>query len=97
MLRMPLVHSTPYCSTFTSKVLRVDGGLSVNNWFSSHLANILVMEVARSVCAETNAIGVAYLAGLQTNICASLGELTQTWQSKRISLKTDKQYRGSRV
>jgi|TARA_B110000046_G_scaffold120275_1_gene126996 glycerol kinase len=55
------------------------------------------MEVARSVCAETNAIGVAYLAGLQTNICASLGELTQTWQSKQISLKTEKQYLGSRV
>ena len=76
------------------KVLRVDGGMAVNDWFLSHLANILGAEVARPVSVETSAIGVAYLAGLQANIYASLDELTQMWQcNQTFSPKIDKQFR----
>ena len=60
--------------------LRVDGGMAVNDGFLSHLANILGAKVARPTCAETSALGVAYLAGLQANIYQSLHELTQIWQ-----------------
>ena len=60
--------------------LRVDGGMAVNDWFLSHLANILGAKVARPTCVETSALGVAYLAGLQANIYQSLHELTQMWQ-----------------
>jgi glycerol kinase len=76
------------------KVLRVDGGMAVNDWFLSHLANILGAEVARPVSVETSAIGVAYLAGLQANIYTSLDELTQMWQcNQTFSPKIDKQFR----
>ena len=76
------------------KVLRVDGGMAVNDWFLSHLANILGAEVARPMCVETSAIGVAYLAGLQANIYESLDELTQMWQCEQtFSPKINKPFR----
>ena len=74
--------------------LRVDGGMAVNDWFLSHLANILGAEVTRPTCVETSAIGVAYLAGLQAQIYKSLTELTSMWQSdQRFTPKIDKQCR----
>jgi glycerol kinase len=74
--------------------LRVDGGMAVNDWFLSHLANILGAEVTRPTCVETSAIGVAYLAGLQAQIYKSLTELTSMWQSdQRFRPKIDKQFR----
>jgi len=74
--------------------LRVDGGMAVNDWFLSHLANILGAEVARPTCVETSALGVAYLAGLQANIYQSLHELTQMWQcDQRFTPSIDKPLR----
>ena len=74
--------------------LRVDGGMAVNDWFLSHLANILGAEVTRPTCVETSALGVAYLAGLQAQIYKSLTELTSMWQSdQRFTPKIDKQFR----
>lgn len=70
------------------KELRVDGGMAVNDWFLSHLANILGAEVARPTCVETSALGVAYLAGLQANIYQSLDELEQMWQCDRRFVPT---------
>jgi glycerol kinase len=68
--------------------------MAVNDWFLSHLANILGAEVARPVCVETSAIGAAYLAGLQANIYESLDELTQMWQCERTFSPTiDKSFR----
>jgi glycerol kinase len=65
------------------KELRVDGGMAVNNWFLSHLADILGAEVARPTCVETSALGVAYLAGLQAQIYSCLDELSDMWQCER--------------
>ena len=74
--------------------LRVDGGMAVNDWFLSHLSDILGAKVARPTCVETSALGVAYLAGLQANIYDSLDELTQMWQcDQRFTPKIDKQVR----
>ena len=68
--------------------------MAVNDWFLSHLANILGAEVTRPTCIETSAIGVAYLAGLQAQIYKSLTELTSMWQSdQRFTPKIDKQFR----
>ena len=63
--------------------LRVDGGMVVNDWFLSHLANVLDAPVARPICVESSALGVAYLAGLQAKVYASLDELSQMWQCER--------------
>jgi len=63
--------------------LRVDGGMVVNDWFLSHLANVLNAQVSRPTCVESSALGVAYLAGLQAKIYASLDELSEMWQCDR--------------
>jgi glycerol kinase len=76
------------------KVLRVDGGMAVNDWFLSHLANILGAEVARPTCVETSAMGVAYLSGLQAKIYESLDEIAEMWQCEQLfAPKIDKQFR----
>ena len=63
--------------------LRVDGGMVVNDWFLNHLANVLDARVDRPTCVESSALGVAYLAGLQAQVYASLDELSQMWQCDR--------------
>ncbi len=60
--------------------LRVDGGMVVNDWFLSHLANILDAEVERPNCVESSSLGVAYLAGLQAQVYSSLEQLAAMWQ-----------------
>lgn len=61
-------------------VLRVDGGMTKNNWLMQFLANILNTRVERPTCIETTALGAAYLAGLQVGIFASLNDIAQNWQ-----------------
>ncbi len=63
------------------KTLRVDGGMVANNWLLQFLADTLNLNVQRSKCIETSALGVAYLAGLQTGMFQSLDEITSLWQS----------------
>lgn len=63
--------------------LRVDGGMVVNNWFLSHLSNVLDAKVSRPTCVESSALGVAYLAGLQAKVYDSLEELSEMWQCDR--------------
>jgi glycerol kinase len=60
--------------------LRVDGGMVVNDWFLSHLANILNADVERPNCVESSALGVAYLAGLQAQVYSSVEQLAAIWQ-----------------
>lgn len=63
--------------------LRVDGGMVVNDWFLTHLSNVLDARVDRPTCLESSALGVAYLAGLQAKVYASLDELSQMWQCEQ--------------
>ena len=65
------------------ETLRVDGGMVVNDWFLNHLANMLDARVDRPTCVESSALGVAYLAGLQSKVYASLDEISQMWQCDR--------------
>lgn len=60
--------------------LRVDGGMVVNDWFLSHLADILNADVERPNCVESSALGVAYLAGLQAQVYSSLEQIAALWQ-----------------
>jgi glycerol kinase len=66
--------------TLTLGILRVDGGMSANNWLMQFLADILGVEVQRPACIETTALGAAYLAGLQVGIYQSLDEIAARWQ-----------------
>ncbi len=65
------------------KTLRVDGGMVVNDWFLSHLANVLDARVDRPMCVESSALGVAYLAGLEAGVYESLDQLSQMWQCEQ--------------
>ena len=63
--------------------LRVDGGMVANNWLIQFLSDILDLTVTRPVIHETTALGVAYLAGLQSGVYQSLDEITSYWQKDR--------------
>ncbi|RDV29022.1 glycerol kinase [Alteromonas aestuariivivens] len=60
--------------------LRVDGGMSNNDWVMGFLADILGAEVERPKVTETTALGAAYLAGHQAGIYVSVDQVTRQWQ-----------------
>ena len=62
------------------KNLRVDGGMTVNNWLLQFIADILDIKIDRPICIETTALGAAYLAGLQMGIYESLEDISKHWQ-----------------
>lgn len=64
-------------------ILRVDGGMAVNNWLLQFLADILGATVDRPTSIETTALGAAYLAGLQAGVFSSLDEIAQRWRRDR--------------
>jgi glycerol kinase len=55
--------------------LKVDGGMSQNNFFVQRLADVLGIEIRRPVNAESTAFGAACLAGLGGGVYASLAEI----------------------
>ena len=48
--------------------IRIDGGMSVNDWFAGFLADQLAIPVERPVVTETTALGAACLAGLSAGV-----------------------------
>lgn len=60
--------------------MRVDGGMSANNWLLQFLADMINVQVQRPACIETSALGAAYLAGLQAGVYSSLTEIEQLWK-----------------
>ncbi len=67
----------------TPVALRVDGGMTVNDWTMQRLADLLGVPVERPVVTETTALGAAYLAGLQTGLFGGLAELPRLWARDR--------------
>ena len=63
--------------------LRVDGGMVTNNWLMQFLADILNVPVERPTVTETTALGVAYLAALQSGLLDSIEDLDARWQLDR--------------
>ena len=63
--------------------MRVDGGMSANNWFIQFLSDILAIEIDRPHTVETSALGVAYLAGLKAGIFESLEHIQQLWKANK--------------
>lgn len=64
-------------------ILRVDGGMVVNNWLSQRLADIIGARVARPEITETTALGAAYLAGLAAGWYDSLDEIAEKWRCEK--------------
>lgn len=65
------------------QVLRVDGGMVVNDWLMQFLADILGITIARPEVTETTALGAALLAGLQAGVFHDLDDLQRVWQHNR--------------
>lgn len=63
--------------------LKVDGGASANNLLMQMQADILQCRVNRSRCAETTALGAAYLAGLAVGYWHDTQELRRNWDMDR--------------
>lgn len=64
--------------------IRVDGGMSRNDWVMGFLSDILGAEVERPEITETTALGAAFLAGLQAGVFSSIDDLTQCWTSDSV-------------
>lgn len=54
--------------------LRVDGGMSANDWLMQTLADQLKIDVERPAVLETTAWGAARLAGMRAGVYPALGE-----------------------
>jgi glycerol kinase len=64
-------------------VLKADGGASKSDFLLQFQADILGIKVVRPVISETTSLGVAYLAGLATNIWRGLDEIKSIWRVDR--------------
>ncbi len=64
-------------------VLRVDGGMTANDWTMQRLADQLGAPIDRPVVTETTALGAAYLAGLQSGICPDQATFAKNWALER--------------
>ena len=83
---------------FTS--LRVDGGMTENQWLLQRISDISQITVERPQCIECSALGAAMLAALGINYFTAVEQVTQWWRphsqfTAKISLQEQQQlYRG---
>ena len=78
------------------KIIKVDGGMVANNWFSQFLSDIINLKVKRSKVLETTALGVALLSGYQIGEFKSLKEIQVKWKKDRVfSPKLNKSLRNN--
>ena len=61
-------------------VVRVDGGMTENDWLMQFLADIIDLPVDRPVVRETTALGAAMLALMQSDPSITLDDLAHRWQ-----------------
>jgi glycerol kinase len=64
-------------------VLRVDGGMVVNDLLMQFQADILDRPVVRPMIQETTALGAAYAAGLAVGFFRDLEDLRSKWAEDR--------------
>ncbi len=64
-------------------VLRVDGGLSANNWAMQFLSDVLDAPVDRPANVETTALGAAWLAGMRAGIYPDQEGFAKTWAREK--------------
>ena len=76
------------------KIVKVDGGMVMNNWFSQFLSNIIDTKVIRPKVKETTALGVAFMAGLKIGVYKSLSDISNYWKiDKKFTPKISKSNR----
>ena len=65
-------------------IVKIDGGMVENNWFSQFLANIININTERPKILETTALGVAFFAGYQIGVFKSLDQIKRKWKKEKI-------------
>lgn len=63
--------------------IRVDGGMSANNWFLQFLANITQTNIQKPNDIETTVRGAAILAGLGANLYSGIDKLPFNYKTER--------------
>ena len=78
------------------RIIKVDGGMVSNNWFSQFLSDIINLNVIRPRVLETTALGVALFAGYQIGEFKSLNQIKLLWKKDRVfSPKLNKSLRNN--
>tara|TARA_A100000164_G_C21931065_1_gene785604 strand:- start:85 stop:1566 length:1482 start_codon:yes stop_codon:yes gene_type:complete len=65
------------------KIVKVDGGMVMNNWFSQFLSDVVNVKVLRPEVQETTAAGAAFMAGLKIGVYKSLKDISKNWRLNR--------------
>ena len=76
------------------KLVKVDGGMVMNNWFSQYLSDIIDVKVLRPKVHETTALGAAFMAGLKIGVYKSTKEISKQWRlDKKFTPKVNIKFR----
>ena len=65
------------------KLVKVDGGMVTNDWFTQFLSDIVNVGVLRPKVKETTALGAAFMAGLHIGVYKSLTDISNKWSLDR--------------
>ena len=65
------------------RIVKIDGGMVANNWFSQFLSDTINLKVIRPKVLETTALGVALFAGYQVGEFKSLNQIKHIWKKDR--------------
>ncbi|XP_024872657.1 putative glycerol kinase 5 isoform X2 [Temnothorax curvispinosus] len=85
VFRIQLLHECLCKETsFTYQRIKIDGGVSKNDFVMQSLADSTGLEVERPVSVEMSILGVAFLAGLQCGLWKNREELLELRQTDRI-------------
>ena len=68
------------------KILKVDGGATVNNLLMQFQSDILSVKLVRPKMIETTALGAAFLAGLAVGLWKDQKEIAKHWKEDRTFL-----------
>ena len=79
--------------------LRIDGGMSANDWMAQDLADILDLEVERPDFVETTALGAAMLAAVGAGLYAALPDAVDAMRgpTRNFSSQMESAVRTSRL
>ena len=77
------------------RIVKIDGGMVANNWFSQFLADVINLKVIRPKVLETTALGAALFAGYQVGEFKSLNQIKSKWKKdKAFKPKINKKLRN---
>ena len=77
------------------RIVKIDGGMVANNWFSQFLADTINLKVIRPKVLETTALGAALFAGYKVGEFKSLNQIKNTWKKdKAFKPKINKKLRN---